>query len=299
MNKLRKWLLQTGGFTLLEAIISVAIVGMVIVPISMVFNGTLQQTIVAKHQLKANQLAQLYVENIKAKPEVELINFFAGANSKVITSAVNGFPAVPSGYSVELQYNKGLPLYAGFEVKNSTGPRPDVDFEINFLSANDRKMAMVYKQGTDTLDYTFPTHRIIEVSYNLDNTIDIRDKTSASTPLRTIKPDELFSPITGPPKFYYAFSLNCPAVDVQTTSIDTKVIIVNKTDMPITCYVYQTELNTIKPTITSTEGPIIIENNLNTVAAGSADYKIYSVKVIVRDANNIILTSLDATKVDE
>ncbi|MDA3845230.1 MAG: prepilin-type N-terminal cleavage/methylation domain-containing protein [Vallitaleaceae bacterium] len=56
---------NNSGFTLVEAIITIVIVGIIVTPISMVFLGSLQDAIEAKEQLKANQMAQLFVVNIR------------------------------------------------------------------------------------------------------------------------------------------------------------------------------------------------------------------------------------------
>jgi len=54
-----------GGFTLIEVIVTVAIIGIVTVPIALIFQSALLSSIETRQQLIATQVSQQYVEKIK------------------------------------------------------------------------------------------------------------------------------------------------------------------------------------------------------------------------------------------
>ena len=58
--KLHKKINNERGFTLVEAIATIAIFGIVVTPIALVFQNALQSSIETREQLKANQLVQQY-----------------------------------------------------------------------------------------------------------------------------------------------------------------------------------------------------------------------------------------------
>lgn len=61
-SQLKQLICGNNGFTLVEAIVTVAIAGVIVVPISIIFQGVLLDTVETKDQLKATQLAQQYTE---------------------------------------------------------------------------------------------------------------------------------------------------------------------------------------------------------------------------------------------
>jgi prepilin-type N-terminal cleavage/methylation domain-containing protein len=60
------------GFTLLEVIISLAILGIVVFPISSIFTGSARQSQKSKERLQANHTAQKYMEFLKSKKGKEI-----------------------------------------------------------------------------------------------------------------------------------------------------------------------------------------------------------------------------------
>lgn len=60
------------GFTLIEVIVTVVVMGIALLPLSAIFNMALSQTSQTEEQLKANQLAQQYIELVKAESGFKL-----------------------------------------------------------------------------------------------------------------------------------------------------------------------------------------------------------------------------------
>lgn len=56
---------EESGFTLVEAVASVAILGMVVTPIALIFQGALMTSVDTRVKFQSNQLAQQYVETVK------------------------------------------------------------------------------------------------------------------------------------------------------------------------------------------------------------------------------------------
>lgn len=135
---------SNNGFTLIEAIITVAIVGIIVAPISMVFLGSLNDTIESKEVLKANQISQLYIENIKMRSFEELESLFLGGDTLVLrdddiseNAYYYGLPEIPNNMRVEISIDRSIyEAEADYEVSkpdeaDEIGPE-DGDVYINF-----------------------------------------------------------------------------------------------------------------------------------------------------------------------
>ena len=102
------------AFTLVEVLISIAVFGIVITPISYLFINSMKSTMVADRQLQANQIAQEYVEKVKAMSYSELSPGFFNATGKTFS--------VDSKYDVVVKMEKfsGNPYEIPIENSDST-----------------------------------------------------------------------------------------------------------------------------------------------------------------------------------
>ena len=71
------------GFTLVEVIVTVAIIGIIIIPLSTMFNYPLSVTQHTNKQLVATQLAQQYIEDIKLKGVTDLEAHYLEADETI------------------------------------------------------------------------------------------------------------------------------------------------------------------------------------------------------------------------
>ncbi|MFT9494808.1 type IV pilus modification PilV family protein [Anaerosolibacter sp.] len=67
-----KWIGNEKGITLLEIIISMAILGIIITPLSNLFVGAVRINAMAKDQMEANQYAQEYMERLKGEDPIPM-----------------------------------------------------------------------------------------------------------------------------------------------------------------------------------------------------------------------------------
>jgi prepilin-type N-terminal cleavage/methylation domain-containing protein len=67
-----KWTENEKGITLLEVIISMAILGIIITPLSNLFVGAIRINALAKDQMEANQYAQEYMERLKGEDPIPM-----------------------------------------------------------------------------------------------------------------------------------------------------------------------------------------------------------------------------------
>lgn len=309
MGKFIKFFKKSSGFTLIEAIISIAIVGIIVAPISMVFSKSLSHSLEAKHQLKATQIAQLFVENIKSKPESEFMNFFdaiPATQTKTInslTASAYGFPTIPQGYTVTIQYEKDAAPFNGsnYGIPVLT-PAVGFDFSLAFNSASSYSFSVNDLNVIPTIDYPqscqFPPERVVHIYYNANhNNIYIKDGSGPTLTTYTFS-------VSGLSNVYNAFRIDCTGNE-STNIIPTKIYIHNEqssTTPPVKVYIYKDATSTVDLIINDNpllcEGSIITKYNMKDAAISNATRKIYSFTVsVVSDSG--ITSEVIATKVDE
>lgn len=299
MSTLKKLYHNCSGFSLIEAIITIVIVGIVIVPISMVFMGSLQKATDAKEQLKSNQIAQLYIENLKLKSYDELIDFFTnnGANNatKRTLTGLNfnnkdyyfGFPELPEGYQVELSYDESS--YNGYSVTQNPNNIKDFDFDVRIDLDYD---SMKVYDGSNTLMSQF----------NAD--LDSNDLSFAVTiDSGSISINEATSPYVGSwdpanpqvgKRFYNNYiKINCMAEDNNYKNVTFSMK--NDTNTTSTVFIVREDENKVDPILINIEGPLVINNNVS--ESSSSPYSIIEIEVAVK--KNGKTTTVKASKTYE
>lgn len=118
---IRSFIKNQQGFSLIEAILTVAIVGIAVIPISVVFTQTMGTTVRTRKQLDANELAQEYVEEVRGKSFDDFYDMFPIPSSTSIeldstmtAEFVNaGLNKIPDGYKLKVSYDTttDLPAY--------------------------------------------------------------------------------------------------------------------------------------------------------------------------------------------
>ncbi|PKM96171.1 MAG: hypothetical protein CVU84_00180 [Firmicutes bacterium HGW-Firmicutes-1] len=315
--KMFKILKQINGFSLIEAIIATAIVGMIVAPISMVFIGSLNHAIDAREKLKTTQLAQQCIENIKGKSEVDFMDFFA--TDPIITDGLevrtiethegipSGFPNIPEKYRVNISYSKDNPDLANEDYKNNSVIFDQYDAILSFHGDPDNNRSFMANNGILEEEFrpSIGTSRIIYITYTEDN-LFIQDG-SSSTIMN-------FNTLDGTPigfdNTYHAIRIECKDTTIPTAAnpaYNTKIYVQNETATDIELFIYQAPENTVNLFINDNEGSHlgVTKTYYNMQDAISANRKIYSIKVQIikktpqEDDIEEVLTEVVSTKIDD
>ncbi len=95
---MRRYIFKSGGFTLTEVIISIAVLGMVIAPIMTLFVMSAKLNIESNREYKSFLAAQKYMEDIKARDEIDLLGYIYdsddGCYKRTVSQPVEGYEAV-------------------------------------------------------------------------------------------------------------------------------------------------------------------------------------------------------------
>ncbi len=131
LKKLNIPLINEDGFTLIEAIATIAIVGIVVTPIAMVFQGSLLNSLEARKQMKANQVGQEYVEILEEMDFNELkrlVDDFGGVvSSDSITNGGFDLPKPDDDFDVLVDLHYG-PTRTDSSVDNEYNSVFDTDY---------------------------------------------------------------------------------------------------------------------------------------------------------------------------
>ncbi|HWQ72643.1 MAG TPA: type II secretion system protein [Desulfitobacteriaceae bacterium] len=108
------------GLTLIEVIVSLAVFGLIIVPLSAFFANSFKYANLAKGQMDANQLAQKYMEEYKSKSFTDLMNIITDEGGTVDESDSNGIDT----------YNTEIKITSDITSNPADAPAYDAEFTI-------------------------------------------------------------------------------------------------------------------------------------------------------------------------
>ncbi|PKM66988.1 MAG: hypothetical protein CVU95_09195 [Firmicutes bacterium HGW-Firmicutes-2] len=297
-NKLK----TNSGFSLVEALVTIAIVGAAMIPISFVFTQTIGTTVETRKQLVANGLGQEYLEALKAKEFSDYDSIF-GVNSTIeidnsftdVTYDLMGLTPLPQGYKAVLSYDTSVDISA-FALPTPT-QMPDVDMIIDIPSGY---MHTVFLTDTDSGNQiTYPqtatasTARVLRIRGDRDTniiTVDYLEQLSGGGSI-----DSRFS-ITASSEPSIRFLMG-DSTGVGT-QIVTRIDIDSNLPQEIKLYFYEEDSNSVKATTKIVSGSVSISRNLNLV--DSFDRRILGIKVEIYDVHSgKKLGTYTTTKIDE
>lgn len=298
MKKWLKLLQSNKGFSLIEAIVTVVIVGIAMVPISMVFTQTINTTVDTRQQLQANGLAQEYIEAIKSKEFSEFDSLFSGGTSRVLTSATDfaalGLEVLPKNFKATISYATDVDL-AAYALPAGKTP-VDVDTIINIEGGYDPIVDV--RNGDSSGSINYPTAAIASTN----RTILIRARRDTNF-LEVLYYDGGILKGSG-----YSTSLSEDAVRIVMGNSGSTVTYVNQlstiiqvdSNLPreLNVYIYETGANTVNATTEILSGFISFSRNLTEVT--DAERRIVEIQVEIRDTvTDEVLAVLTTTKIDE
>lgn len=313
---IRQFISDNRGFSLIEAIITVVVVGIITVPLTMTFIHSLQDTVTAKEQLKATQLAQLCIENIKAKSHQDLMSFFDNDpmadgidEEREITANQGykgGFPDIPNGYKVKISYDTSVFTEDKYLIHGGSSSALSYDATFTFTkndSLTDKTFTVGDSSETDRFTQKVgTTDRIIYITYEYDSDdILIQDDSDGDKSLETFRATDL-----NPMDFEqnsYNILINCSDTTVRGPSDDyaTKIYVVNETVTPVNLFIYQNPLTTVKLSINDADGKQEgeVHTYYNMQEYVDETHKIYVVRVEVLNDKDEVLSTIETTKVIE
>ncbi|PKM54646.1 MAG: hypothetical protein CVV00_07365 [Firmicutes bacterium HGW-Firmicutes-5] len=303
---LKSWwntLKSNSGFSLVEALVTIAIVGAAMIPISFVFTQTIGTTIETRKQLVANGLGQEYLEALKAKEFSDYDSIF-GVGSTIeidnsyteVTYDLMGLTPLPEGYKAILSYDTSVDIGA-FALPSPTS-MPAADIIIDMPSGYMQTVLLTDTDSGNLTTYpqtsTSSTERVIRINGDRDTgmiTLDYYDQlTGGGGSL-----DSRFS----------VSATSDPAIRLLMgdgagvgTPITTRIDIDSNLPQEIKLYFYEEDTNTVQATTRIISGSVSISRNLNIV--DSFDRRIMAIKVEIFDVHSgNKLGTYTTTKIDE
>ncbi|MDF1617027.1 type IV pilus modification PilV family protein [Petrocella sp. FN5] len=298
-NKLK----SNSGFSLVEALVTIAIVGAAMIPISMVFTQTIGTTVETRKQLVANGLGQEYLEAIKAKEFSDFASVF-GVNTNIEindsftqdTYDLMGLTPLPKGYRAVLSYDTSVDINA-FALP-TPNPMPDADIIIDIPSGYMNTVILTDTSSGNQMTYpqtpTSSTDRVIRIRGDRDtNTITL----------------DYFDQLTsGGGSIDSRFSITVPSTDPVIrllmgegrvgTPMITRIDIKSNLPQTIKLYFYEEDTNSVKATTNIISGSVSISRNLN--AVDTYDRRILGIKVEIFDTySGKKLGTYTTTKISE
>jgi type II secretory pathway pseudopilin PulG len=251
------------GFTIIEAIVSVVIVSLVVLPISLYFSNAARTAMESKKILKANQIAQSYVEQMKILAFSDIVHLLGNDYKNTFNYMTD--PSLDN-FEVEVELNTQLvdaeeEIYEIPPTINYDDIMWDYIIELDKVKTNE----VIIKDGDDNLlevstdeSYGIDHEREISIDYHYDGTIKIRHKKMGS-----------YLPINlpQPPEKFYNIKVLCKGKEIELDesgnvkvgeSLDTTLYIQNFSDRPVSIYTFEVENSLVQtPHIIALEGHII------------------------------------------
>lgn len=151
--------LNTNGFTLIEVLVTLAILGIVIIPLSGLFVQAIKVNGDAKERLIATQIAQQYLERNKSKSGELLLS------TKITTETQD---SVYPEYHVQVvtePYKTAARISPAYDYRYGTESDvlPDIDMKVVFnddstdIAATDRNHLIITKEGETTAFFSMVT----------------------------------------------------------------------------------------------------------------------------------------------
>ena len=295
---------SNSGFSLIEALVTIAIVGAAMIPISFVFTQTIGTTVETRKQLVANGLGQEYLEALKSKDFSDYESIFGVGSTIEIndtftqaTYDLMGLTPLPKGYKARLSYDTDVDISEFALEEANEMPHADIIVKIPSgylntveLKDTDSGDEMIYPQTSTT-----STARVIRIRGDRDANRIIIDYLDQLTGDGSI--DSRFY-ITAPTEPAIRFLMG-EGANNGAPLITTRIDIDSNLPQTIKLYFYEEDTNTtVKATTKIISGSVSISRNLN--AVNNFERRIMAIKVEVMDAySGKTLGTYTTTKISE
>jgi|GEM_PF-946397 len=302
-KRLEKYKSLNQGFTLVEVIVTVAIIGIVTVPIALIFQSALASSIQTREQLKATQLTQQFIESIKTMHMEQVLDLDSAvdATGKLSDDVLSRFdlPMIPQGYevffmlrkdNVDIGYNNEfddskyrMPVS---EIANRTHTF-DVEIRLDDAKTSSARVYL-YDRERHLIE-----HEIIGTAENREVAINIKkinaDELKIDVEINGTHYSEEIKAID------YEGIINIVTLDTMTQEdhITTNIEITNSSGDVADIYVYETPQDQIKPIIDLNTGTNTIHRNITEPLI--FDYRLYEFEIEV-SKNGKLLSKVVTTR---
>ena len=291
--------IKTSGFTLIEAIVTVAIVGAVITPIALIFQGALVTSIETKDKMRATHLSQQYIEALKVLDFDTLKSLVIDSDGIVTSSNYTTYdlPEVLDDYLVEVDLHYASTDHDGTDAEfNLDNANFKMDTDIDsvvvdsdlyiLLESSISSQSTIYSSNNPYDATPLVKEHEYSGSVNSDRNmlITLADHSNGTVGHYTITlvqdgETKTVNYVSGVFNHNIIIMCNDEISDVAMVN-DTKIIVTNTTADTVNIYVYESPLDTIDPDIEVGNGSV---SQIRGVAeVNPLSHRIYEIEVTIK-----------------
>lgn len=270
------------GITLLEVVISIAILSIIIVPISMMINTSVKTNKNSESKQQATVIAQKLIEDLKVKNKsvgdtIGLLDGSITLNKMVIPDTGHdiGYKAtnldVGQGFIADVSFQR-RETYKG----NTAGTLTDSDFDaiIEMINSSSFKLTSKDIYGTPYEQYSYSLANSLYIKEVSDSIIELYDYKTINEKSLIVSLQNMAGK-NGKVKIVY---------ETGMVSSDIRVSSYNTTDSDagkaLTIYCYKNNSETVSNTVSNIGGYVNIYDNLKAINVPTSDTRgIYDVNV--------------------
>lgn len=264
-DKKNKKLKSQGGFTLIEVIVTVAIIGIVTVPIALIFQGALLSSIETRQQLIATQVSQQYVEKIKLMSMSE----FNDLDGQVFDES--GYDVAVTLLDLSNSNEFGQDAFKMPTLSSSSYGDADLNLVLEDSTSSETHVTLIKDDG-NTEEDTMGNDTDGDRNINLDF-----QRTSPSQVNIQVELGAESESITKALKDQYIVYIH--SNDTSPSSFSTRITVDNATGKNLEIYVFENPSDQIKPEIVLNTGNNTIYRNISETEF--FEYRIYAFEIRV------------------
>lgn len=259
------------GFTLIEVIVTVAIIGIVTVPIALIFQSALLSSIETRQQLIATQLSQQYVEKIKLMSMSE----FNDLDGEVFDES--GYDVAVTLLDLSNSNEFGQDAFKMPTLSSSSYGDADVNLILEDSTSSETHVSLIMDDGSkdeDTMGNDASGDRNLNLDFQRTSPSEVKIQVDLLISTESI-PESMS--ITKALKDQFIVYVHSD--DTTASSSYTTITVDNATGKDLEIYVFETPEDQIKPEIILNTGNNTVYRNISETEF--FDYRIYAFEIRV------------------
>ncbi len=264
-DKKNKKLKSQGGFTLIEVIVTVAIIGIVTVPIALIFQGALLSSIETRQQLIATQVSQQYVEKIKLMSMSE----FNDLDGQVFDES--GYDVAVTLLDLSNSNEFGQDAFKMPTLSSSSYGDADLNLVLEDSTSSETHVTLIKDDGNteeDTMGNDTDGDRNLSLDFQRTSPSQVNIQVGLGAESESI---------TKALKDQYIVYVH--SNDTSPSSFSTRITVDNATGKNLEIYVFENPSDQIKPEIVLNTGNNTIYRNISETEF--FEYRIYAFEIRV------------------